>query len=817
MWKNNWKIALRHILKNKTSSAINITGLAIGMTACLLMLQFVSFELSYDQFHPNADRLFRVVNDRYQNGKLVQHGTITYSGVPRAMKEDFPGEIEAYTRMEPFRSMILIHEDKKTEEAGIAVDNSFLSMFSFPLIAGDRSNALEQPNTIILSEKLAGKYHPDPKQLLGKMVTIENDPQPYKVTGIAKNVPGNSQLQFDFLFSYVSLYSGGNGNWAAAEHNFQQPDFWSYVLLKQGVDHKKLQAKFPAFSQRHFQGTKVSGSEERFSLQPLAQAHLYSDLEYDFTKKGNASTVWGLLAIALFTIVIAWVNYINLATARSVERAKEVGVRKVIGALRAQLIKQFLVESLIVNLIAVSMAVVLVYIVQPAFNNLLEIDLSFDYLFQKTLGGYSIVAGLGLLLLTGILISGFYPAFVLSSFKPIAVLKGKFSNTGRGIFLRKALVTTQFAITVCLIVGALVVYQQLRFMSKQQLGYNMDQMLVVKPPFLGRYTDSSLFNSLASFKEEVRQIANVKGITGSNRVPGLELGRIFDARRAEDDANTRYTIRNWGVNYEFLDVYQMKIVAGRNFTSSDQQINYSQKPVAILTESAVKLFGYDNAQAAIGKKVHAANADWDVVGVVADYHQKSLRHAVEPVIMFPAYSPNNSFSIKVVPTNLPKTIEAVRKKYEAFFPGNLFDYYFLDEKFNEQYKEDRLFGKVFGLFSGLAIFIACLGLFGLSLYTITQRTKEIGVRKVLGASVKNIVFLLSKDFIKLVAIASIIAFPAAWWVMKNWLNDFAYRIDLAWWFFAVAGIMALLVALGTISFHAIRSALANPVNSLRSE
>lgn len=821
MWKNNWKIAFRHILKNKTSSAINITGLAIGMAACLLMLQFVSFELSYDRYHENAGNIYRVINDRYQNGRLVQHGTMTYSGVSRAMQEDFPDQVAAYTRLEPFSNMIFIYGDKKTDEIGLAVDNSFLSMFSFPLLAGDRMNALNEPNTIILSEKLARKFlpgnHTDLQSMIGQVVVIENDSLPYKVTGISKNAPENSQLQFDFLMSYVSLYSGGNGAWSTANYNFKESTFWHYIQLKPGVDYKTLQARFPEFSKRHFQGSKVSGSDERFSLQPLTQAHLHSDFENDFVKTGNASTVWGLLIIALFTIVIAWVNYINLATARSVERAREVGVRKVIGALRIHLIRQFLGESLLVNLIALTIALVLVLLAQPAFNQLLGINLSLENLLQKVAGGFSIIVGLSLLLVTGILVSGFYPAFVLSSFRPIAVLKGKFSASGKGIFLRKTLVTGQFAITVCLIIGSLVVYRQLQFMSRQQLGYNMDQMLIVKAPYLGHYSDSTLFNSLFSFKEEIKHLPNVKAATASNRVPGMELARDFNVRRANDNSGQKYTMRNWGVHHDFIDVYQLKLIAGRNFGFADHNINFGSQQSVILNESAVKQLGFSNARAAIGQRVVVFDRPMDVIGVTTDFHQKSLRHRMEPTFFIPTYGPKNRFSVRINPQNLPQTIAAIQEKYEAFFPGNLFDYYFLDEKFNEQYKEDRLFGNVFGLFSGLAIFIACLGLFGLSLYSITQRTKEIGVRKVLGASVQHIVVLLSKDFIKLVAIASCIAFPAAWWVMNNWLSDFAYRTELAWWIFAGAGLLALLIAMATISFHAVRSALSNPVKSLRTE
>lgn len=819
MFKNYLKTAWRNLIKNKSFSAINIFGLAIGMAACLLILQYVSFELSYDQFNRNAKNIYRVVNDRYQNGKLIQHGTITYSAISKAMQDDYPEEIASYARVLIVSNRIIIHEDKKSEENGLAVDNSFLNMFSFPLLAGDRLTALQEPNTLVLSEKVARKmfdYKGDDFQsLVGLLIRIENDSVPYKITGICSNTPENSHLEFDFLLSYSSLYSGGNAYWKAANHSFKSSYFWHYIQLKPGVNYKNLQLKFPAFSKNHFQGNKVSGSDEVFYLQPLLKAHLYSDFEYEIGKIGNATVVWGLLVISLFIVIIAWINYINLATAKSIERAKEVGVRKVAGANRLQLIRQFLAESFMLNFISLLLAVFFVYLLQPGFNRLLGYDLSLSFLFQKGLSGYSIISGLILLILSGILISGFYPAFVLSSFKPITVLKGRLSSSIKGIALRKALVVGQFAITVILIIGSLVIYRQIRFMHNQQLGLNIDQMLIIKPPKLAQLGDSVFNKRLNYFKEEIKQLSHVKEATASNRLPGSELARAFDVRRVDDSSNNKYTLSTWGINYDFINAYKIKMLAGRDFVPVDMDLNTLH--TAILNESAVKLLGFSTAESAIGNKIIVYGMQLDVIGVTADFHQKSLRYPIESTIFLPAYSTNNSISIKVVPVNLAQTISAIRKKYEAFFPDNLFDYYFLDEKFNEQYKGEQLFGKVFAIFSGFAIFIACLGLLGLSLFNTSQRIKEIGVRKVLGATVSSIVLLLSKDFIRLVLIANVIAFPLAWYVMQNWLNDFAYRITISWWFFAAAVVLAVFIALFTIVFQAIKAAIANPVKSLRTE
>lgn len=819
MLKNYFKTAWRNLLKNKIFSFINIAGLAIGMAACLLILQYVNFELSYDQFNKNVSDIYRVYNDRYQSGKLIQHGTITYSAIGKAMQTDYPAVIN-HTRVFPWGNNIITYGDKKFgDQFVIAVENSFLDIFSYSLIEGDYKTALKDPYSVILTQTAAGKYFGvldnNLNSIIGKAIIIGRDSLPYKVTGICKDVPENSHLQFDIIVSYVSMLAGNNP-YKEADYDFKDSDFWHYIQLKHGTDYKTVEAKLEAFSQKYFQGNKISGSVEKFYLQPLAKAHLYSDFEYEIGKTGSATVVLGLLIIALFIIVIAWVNYINLSTARSSERAREVGVRKVTGATRSQLIKQFLTESLLINITALAIAVLLVIILQPAFNSLVQHQLSFSDLFQKSLGGYSITLGLLALILTGIFISGFYPALVLSSFRPILVLKGKFSASKKGIVLRKGLVIGQFAITVALIIGSFVVYKQIKFMNKQELGMNIDQMIIVKPPILSNF-DSSFMARENSFKQEIRQIANVKGVATSNTVAGNEMSRDFDIHRTDDNSGNHYTLRRMGADYDFINVYGIKLLAGRNLSSIDYNQDYNKLHHILLNASAVKLLGFASNDDAVGKSVTRGDKKWDVVGVISDYHQKSLRYPLEPLMLMPFYGTYNPISIKLNAANVAATIAAIKIKYAQFFPGNLFDYYFLDEQFNQQYKNDQLFGKAFSIFAGFAVFIACLGLLGLSLFATAQRTKEIGVRKVLGASVSSIVLLLSKDFIRLVIIAFVIASPVAYLVMHQWLQDFAYRINIEWWVFAMAGILAVLIALATISFQAIRAAMSNPVKSLRTE
>ena len=819
MIRNYLKVAFRNLWKYKGFSVINIAGLAIGMAACLLILQYVSFKLSYDQFNNNAKEIYRVVNDRYQDGKLIQHGTITYSAISTAMQNDFP-EVINHTRVEPQGPTIIIYNNKKIgDQNGFAVENSFLKMFSYPLVAGNRETALQAPRSVIitttLAKKLFGITDGNYESVLGAAILGQSDPVPFKITGISKDVPENSHLNFDFLTSYNTLYTGEN-SWKEAEYDFTDSDFWHYIQLKAGTNYKALNAKLSGFSQKHFQGNKISGSDEKFYLQPLTKAHLYSDFEYEIGITGSATVVWGLLIIALFIITIAWVNYINLATARSVERAREVGIRKVVGGVKKQLISQFLTESILVNIMGIALAFLLVFLLQNSFNNLLQYKLSLSYLFTKGLNGYSILIGLTLIIVIGIFVSGFYPAFVLSSFKPISVLKGKLSSSRKGIAFRKVLVIGQFAITIALIIGSMVVIRQLRYMNTKELGFNMDQMLIVRPPVLTPW-DSTFINRVNSFKEELKQISQVKGAATSWSVPGGDIGRSFNVRQADSATTNKFTTRHTGVDYDFMNVYGIKLLAGRNFTKADHNPDFDKLQNTFINRSAAKLLGFPSPEAAVGKSIISGSKKWNVIGVVEDYHQKSLRYPLEPIRFMPAYSTNSEISVKINSSDLSKTIAAVKQKYEAFFPGNIFDYSFLDENFNRQYQNEKLFSKAFGIFAALAIFVACLGLFGLAMFSTVQRTKEIGVRKVLGASVSNILVLLSTDFVKLVLIASVIAFPLAWWVMSKWLQDFSYRITMSWWMFLIAGILALLVAVITVSFQALKAAVANPVKSLRTE
>ena len=809
MLKNYVTITLRNLRKRLGYTFINVTGLAVGMACCLLILQYVSFEWSYDTFHTQADDLYRLTNDRYQNGVLTQHGVITYPSVAKAMKQDYP-EVLNYTRLIASSRKYVRRGNIGFEENNLAyADSAFLSMFSFPLIEGDPRTALARPYSVLLAESTAEKYfgtHWKQAGVLGQVLTIDNRFD-LTVTAVFENVPAHSHMQFDILASYTTLgqeYGPNN------EDSWTNSNYMTYLQLTPGTDPAALEQKFLDFSDRYFEGTTVSGSIERFYLQPMKDIHLYSDYEYETWAHGNGTAVWALLLIAGFILVIAWVNYVNLSTARAMERAKEVGIRKVMGAQRRQLVKQFLMESILLNALGLTMALLLVYGLQSSFQQLLGITFSGSPLAHDF--GVIFI----LLFVTGTLVSGLYPAMVLSSFRPVLVLKGQFVRSSRGTRIRKSLVVFQFAISFGLIAGTFTVYQQIQFMRNQDLGMNIDQVLVVQGPRLTPW-DSTFFYNISSFKNEASTIPGVRHATASLRLPGTRTGRIFDAQLVSGASDVQYTTGHIGVDHDYFETFEMEMLAGRGFDATDHNLAFDAVTSIVINESAAHLLGFEEFDRALNEGVRYWGKEWEIVGVVTDHHQESLKIVKEPIIYMPLYSTSNSFFLKVAPDQVHETIAAVKERYLAFFPGNVFDYYFLDTVFNAHYKADRQFSKLFGLFATLGIVLACLGLFGLSALTTTQRTKEIGVRKVLGASATSILGLLVKDFVKLVGLATLVACPLTYLALTRWLASYAYHIDLGWLLFAIPALLVVVIALATVSYQSMRAALANPVKSLRYE
>jgi len=816
MFRNYFTIAYRNVLKNKTFSFINVVGLGIGLSACLLIFQFVSFELSYDKFNEKFDRIYRVTNDRFQNGKLIQHGTITYPTIGPVMARDYE-EIEAYTRLMPSGEMNVKVDDKLfAGERCHFVDEHFLSVFSFPLLAGHKISALKEPYSVVLTEHVAKRYFTvqgdDFSQLLGKTLYWGTDKQPYSVAGVCADVPANSHIQFDVLVSYATLIRPDDRD---ADESWTWSDMRHYLVLKQGVNYKAFEKKFPAFTERYFQGDKVTGSIEKFYLQPLRDAHLYSDYEYDIAKKSSGKAVWSMLIVAIFILFIAWVNYINLTTSRAVERAKEVGLRKVMGALRNQLVRQFIFESLLLTTVALITAVILAQLFQSPFNQIVGTKLSLWKLIEEADSSSLII--LGAILATGVVLSGFYPAFVLSSYQPAAVLKGKYQRSSSGQLLRKGLVIFQFTASAALITSTLIVSKQIKYMHEADLGIDLDQIMVIRPPERTEW-DSTFITRIEGFKEKILQIKDVSSVATSGRLPGNRLGRAFNVRLKEGGTSEHFTMSHFSCDYNFFDTYRIPLLAGRKFQATDHNPDWAKLNSIVVNRKATELFGFRDPKEIVGRHLTFWGRDWRVIGVVGDFHQESFRSPMEPIYFIPSYNASSgSTSVRLTRADYKSVIPEIESIYKEVFPDNIFEYYFIDDRYKQQYDDEARFTKVVNIFTILAIIVSCLGLIGLSSYAAVQRTKEIGIRKVLGASISNILSMLSMDFVKLVAIAIVLSIPFAYYFMDNWLSGYAYRINLSWTVFILPVVLILFIAIVTISTQIIKVAVSNPSRSLRHE
>jgi len=812
MLTNYLKLAFRNLTKRKGYSLLNIAGLAIGIACCVLIFQYVAYERSYDSFPEKADQIVRLRLDSYQQGKLAWKSATSYPAFGPTLKKDFP-EVEDYCRLID-ADLLLSNEERNVkfnEEKGYYADPSFLSMFNLQLIKGNPKTALDAPGKILLSEKTAKKYfgNDDP---MGKRL-VYRDPEyttSFEVAGIFKEFPSNSHLIINHLVSYSSLGSrlrqqGDTTN--ATETNFGWYDFYTYLQMKQGTDLKKFESKLPAYCDKYINNgdwQKKNNVRDELHVIPLRDIYLYSNFNQEAEVNGNGQSVAFLFLIAFLIIGIAWINYINLATARSLERAREVGIRKVAGAIRKNLIIQFMVESFMLNLVALVVAGIIVFLLTPWFNHLTGTTGVAGFISSKYWMLFLIM------FIGGSVLSGLYPAFVLSGFKPVSVLKGLFKNTASGYLLRKGLIIMQFATSVVLIAGTIIVFQQVNYMRNQSLGVNINQTLVVDGA--QSLPDSLYQNVFQPFKTALLQLPGVQTASSSTSVMGKEIYWTNGSKKLTAEAKN-VTLYNIGVDYDFLPSFDLQLKAGRNFS---KDFPTDEKGV-LLNESAAKLLGFEDFNKAINEKFFSAGDTVTLVGIVNNYHHQGLQKAIDPMIFRLRPNARQAYSLKIKTSNVPATIAAVQKTWNKFFPADPFNYYFLDDLFDQQYKADQSFGKIFGLFAFLAIIIACFGLLGLSAYNVLQRTKEIGIRKVLGASVQNVLYILSKDFITLVLIAFVIAVPVTWFIMHNWLQDFAYRISIQIWVFAIAGVLAILIALLTIGIQALKAAVANPVKSLRTE
>jgi putative ABC transport system permease protein len=805
MIKNYFKIAWRNITRQKGYSGINIIGLALGIAACLLILQYVSFELSYENFQTNKDRIYRVQQDRYDNGKLSTQWAAGAFAAGNSFKDAIP-EIEDYVKLIQNGQVIaeVNNQPVKIEKVFFAT-GSFFRMFSYPLISGDGNKALTEPFTAAISETTARILY-GTTNATGKRLSLNRNSD-YTITAVFKDAPANTQLKPDILLSYATYlkFAGPDNN---PEVAWQWDGCLTYLLLRKGVDPAIVEKKFiPIVEKFTAADMKRFNAAVTYKLQPLKDIHLYSHYMMEPQANGDGKTVYLLLGIAFFIAVIAWVNYINLATARAVSRAKEVGIRKTVGSQRSQLIFQFLSESAVLNGLALILAVLIVIVAIPGFNRLSGQHLSFS-LFAKSNFWLSLMA----LFITGVFFSGLYPAFVLSGFKPIEVLKGRMIATTKGSLLRKGLVVFQFAASLFLLIGTLTVYRQIQYMRKQSLGIDVDQTLVVSAPTV--VTDSTYVQDMSAFKEALNQQASVKGVTISTSIPGEAVKWNAGAiKLVGTDESTQKQYRIIGMDYDYMKLYGIKLVAGRGFSkdfgTDDHAVVFNMK--------GFEQLGLNKPADALGKKIDFWGQQYTIVGVTENFHQQSLRETFEPLIFRLIPGIRGYLSVKTPASRAGQTIAQVKTSWDKFFPGNTFEYFFLDDHFNDQYKADQRFGQVFGLFTSLAILVACLGLFGLASFTTLQRTKEIGIRKVLGASVTGILKLLYREFALLLLIAFVVAAPLAWFTVTNWLQGYAFRINVHWSYFVLPFAVIIVIALLTVSFQSIKAAIANPVKSLRTE
>jgi putative ABC transport system permease protein len=808
MFRNYLKIALRNLNGNRVYSAINIGGIAFSVAAFIFILQYVGFEQSVNQFHQNLPYIYRLLGE-----EKGEYSDYTNAPLGPTLKNNFP-EVKAFCRiMEPSTAKGIVSAQTTgtapalfRENKMIYADGSFFEVFTFPLIAG--TNRLGLPQNVAISATAAKKYFNQANPVGQTLVLINQfGERPYTVCAVYQDMPASSDLQADLVFSLQTLANpanlNGNEGWASLD-GWDSSFLGTFLLLKNGVNSQSFEQKM------NMQFHKLR-PEATFSLalQPLRYLHLAATLDTRMPVTGRLAFVYLMGGIALLILLIAGLNYINLSTASSLKRAKEVGVRKVVGASRSQLIRQFLLESFLLNGIGFVLALGLVALLQKSFNLLMEKDLSLLKLLSNP------ILSLGLLFLfIGMASSGAYVASVLSAFPTLETLKGALGKSSKGILLRKTLVVFQFTISVALIIATLTLYRQLSYMQTKDLGMNMEQMLVIKGPELG--VDSVRKKGIQAFQDEFARFSFVKNYSQSGTVPGnfynYQAAGITRLNPQPGEDKKQYAIAY--IDDHYFDTYGIKLASGMNFTPAISAQGPNSAKV-ILNESAAKKLGFADPQSAVGQKI-LNGKEIEVIGVVKDYHHQSLQSLIDPTLFVPANS-GAYFSLRLSGEQMPQQVAILERLFKKYFVGNPFEYFFADENYNKLYRIEQQNSQLFLIAATLAIVISCLGLFGLATFSVEQKTKEIGIRKVLGASVGQIVTLLSKDFIILVLIALVIASPIAWWAMNRWLQDFAYRIDLGWPIFAAAGVLAVCIALFTVSFLALRAALSNPIKALRQE
>jgi putative ABC transport system permease protein len=809
MLRNYFRIATRTLIKNKVFSLINIFGLAVGLTCCLLIGAYLFDELSYDSYPAQAGQLYRVGIKLNQNGGIADYPAVDVA-VGAGIKNTYP-EVLASTRLLPLRESYVQYKDKQFKESHMAMcDSNFLDMFSIPLVEGDARTALNSPNTIVVTREFAKKYFGN-EPALGKIV---NDMGGAKVTGVIDKVPDNSHFHYDAFVSMMTSKGAVSGT------TWSNIGFYTYLLLDKKADPRKLEASFPELTEKYVvpetqRDMGVSLAEARktlnnwhFYLIPVTRIHLHSATKYEIENNGDIQYIYIFGALALFILLLACVNFTNLSTAGSAKRSREVGIRKVLGSVNTQLVFQFLAESVLLTLGAMILAYFFVLMLLPSFN-----ELSGKHTVMAFFTSPGVLVSSFLLTLLVGLLAGIYPAFFLSSFQTISVLKGAPVNApAKKGGLRNALVVFQFIISTGLMIGTVVVYQQLHFMQHKKLGYDKDQVLMIQDTY-------SLHRNQEPFKEQLLRDSRVIDATISRDAPvdragtNVDGSEVYAKQNKENENAAEIHAFFFHVDYDYLSTLGMKMAAGRYFSKDFA----GDSSAVVINEAAVKDLGWKTNEASLNQTIISSGLHhYQVIGVVHDFNYASARQRIAPLMMMLG---NNygSIMVKVKTDDIPGFLAQAKKLWVSYDVQTPFSYYFLDDRFASMYAAEEKTGRIFSLFAVVAVLIASLGLFGLVAYTTEQRTKEIGIRKVLGASVRQVLFLLSRKFLYLVLVAFVVAIPVTWWAMHEWLNNFAYRIRISWWVFLVAGASALLIAVATVSFQAVRAALSNPVESLRRE
>jgi putative ABC transport system permease protein len=798
MLKNLILIAWRNIRKDKTYSAINILGLTIGITCSMFLLMYILDELSFDRYHANAANIYRVVSNIKEPDNAFTWAVAQQPLAPE-LRDNYP-EVKNAVRFDGLGGKPMFKNGDKSfyEDNFYLADSTAFDMFSYPFVAGDPNTALDQPFSIVLTEKLAIKYFGTDNAVGQTLVNQSNET--FKITGVMKDVPLNSHFTFDALVSANTRKE--NPSWG----NF---GVFTYIQLPEGYDINKMYASLNKILKEKvdiiFAQYNIS---IKYELQPITDIHLHSKIQDEAEGGGDISYIYIFSAVAAFMLIIASINYMNLATARSASRAKEVGIRKVMGSMRRQLIAQFITESVVITLIALVASLVLIYALLPLFNELSNKKLPFSYILQAPV----LLSLIGVVLVIGI-IGGSYPALYLSGFNPVSVLKGKLSAKGGNAVFRKVLVIAQFAISIFMLISTLVVFDQLQYLRNKDLGFTKERIIRMLLP-----TDDQA-NHVAAIEERMRQTMGVAAAASSNSSPGFGIGKLLIQVEDNEGKLSERGVDLYNIDYDFVKTLGMTIVLGRDFT---RDVPSDTVNGVLVNEAMVKRMAWKDP---LGKKFvykgagpNGTDIEKKVIGVVKDYHQNSLYDVIEP-LMINLSLKNNFIFIKTDPGDVGESLGAVEKTCKELYPNYPFDYQFLDQDFNSQYKSDEKRSQIFTAFSGLTIFIACLGLLGLAAFTTEQRTKEIGVRKVIGASVSGLVLLVAREFFVLVGIGTLVSYPLAWYFTSTWLQSFAYKIELSneWLTFILSALLAGVITLLTVGYHVMRAASANPVKALRDE